>query len=448
MRIKFARSLATTPHQTNVRWLLVTWIFVLSAVAFLDRVNISIAGSVIAREYDLTNVQLGYIFSAFLVGYAVFQTPGGWLADRLGPRWVIGLAVIWWGVFTVLTASIPTDIAQGLLLLISVRILLGAGEAVMFPASNQFVAHWIPTEERGAANGLIFAGIGVGAGVTPPVITYIMTRYGWRTSFWVSAGVGLAAGAIWVALARDKPSQHSWVGPSEMMKIRDGLTLGPEELLREGTRQIPWRTILMSKDVLAVTLSYFSYGYAAWIFFSWFFIYLSRVRGLNLHASSYYATLPFLAMAAGSAAGGVASDWLTCHLGKRIGRCVFSCAVMVLAAVFLAFGPLVASAGLASVVLAGGAGALYLSQSCYWAISADLAGPSAGAVSGFMNMGAQIGGAITATLTPAIATGFGWTASFVTAATLCALGGVTWLTVNPYRSLVSCIDLTDPGSAL
>ncbi len=422
---------------SQVRWLLVFWMFVIGAVAFLDRVNISIAGSSIASEYHLTNVQLGWVFSAFLLGYAIFQTPGGWLADRLGPRRVIALAVIWWGIFTALTASIPVGVAGALLLLVAVRFLLGTGEAIMFPASNQFISKWIPTEERGIANGLIFAGVGIGAGMTPPLVTYIMLHQGWRASFWISAVIGIIVGAVWFIIARNTPGEHHRVSSQELEKIQRGLTIKPEAV-RDGPGDasahamlVPWKAILKSKDVWGVTCSYFAYGYASWIFFSWFFIYLAKVRGMNLKSSADYAMLPFLAMAAGSPLGGIISDALTRWRGKRVGRCVFSFAVMGLAAVFLALGSSVHSAALASIVLAGGAGAEYLCQSCYWSVTADIAGPSAGSVSGFMNMGAQIGGAVTATLTPAIAGAYGWTASFITAAALCAVGGLAWLIVNP-----------------
>jgi ACS family glucarate transporter-like MFS transporter len=180
------------PASSRVRWFLIFWLFVLSAVAFLDRVNISIAGSSIAAEFGLSNIQLGWIFSSFLVGYAVFQTLGGWLADRLGPRRVLTVGVLWWGLFTALTAAISTRAAGALLLFITIRFLLGAGEAIIYPASNQFVARWIPTGERGVANGIIFAGVGVGAGVTPPIITFILIHYGWRLSFWISVVCGRA----------------------------------------------------------------------------------------------------------------------------------------------------------------------------------------------------------------------------------------------------------------
>jgi ACS family glucarate transporter-like MFS transporter len=427
-----------------VRWLLIFWIFVLGAVAFLDRVNISIAGSSIAAEFHLSDVQLGYVFSSFLVGYAIFQTPGGRIADWLGPRRVIAIAVIWWGVFTALTGSLPAGIAASLLLLISIRFLLGAGEAIMYPASNQFISHWIPTQERGIANGWIFAGVGIGAGITPPLIAYVMLHHGWRSSFWVSASIGIVAGGVWFAICRDSPERHPWVAQSELFHIKSGLTIAPALVSGKDrhTSQVPWSMIFKSKEVLAMTLSYFTYGYTSWIFFSWFFIYLARVRGLNLRSSSRYAMLPFLAMAAGSALGGVISDGLTRRFAERSGRCIFSFVVMALAAVFLVCGAYVSSARLASVVLAGGAGALYLCQSCYWSVTADIAGPSSGSVSGFMNMGGQIGGAVTASLTPAIAAGFGWTASFLVAAALCVLGGIAWFFVDPWHSLAKPADAT------
>jgi ACS family glucarate transporter-like MFS transporter len=414
----------------RLRWLLIFWMFTISAIAYLDRVNISIAGHFIQEDYHLSTVQLGWVFSAFLIGYAAFQAPGGRLADRFGPRKILALGTVWWGIFTALTALIPASLAGVVLVLIGVRFLLGLGEAVVYPASNRLVAKWIPSSERGVANGFIFAGVGAGAGVTPPLITYILLNYGWRWSFWISAFIGLAAGLVWYLLARDSPAEHPWASAEETRQIAAGL---PEASAK--AEVLPWGTIFGSRDVVAMTLSYFSYGYAAWIFFSWFFIYLSTVRGLNLKSSSYYSMLPFIAMATASPLGGWISDILTKRYGKRIGRCGIAVVGIGLSAVFIALGTQVASPEIASIVLAGGAGALYLAQSSFWAVSADLAGSSAGTVSGVMNMGAQIGGAVTASLTPWIAGKYGWTASFLTAAALCAAGSLAWLAVNPERKL-------------
>ena len=424
------------PVTSHIRWFLVFWIFLLAAIAFLDRVNISIAGPSIAKSYGLTNVQLGSVFSALLWGYAIFQTIGGRLADRLGPRRVLAAGVVWWGIFTALTAIVPPNTRFALFWFVLVRFMLGAGEAVMFPASNQFLARWIPKHERGLANGLIFAGVGAGAGLSPPLISYLVLHHGWRASFWVCAGIGLIAGIMWYAFSRDTPAAHPHVSSSELTLISSGLTLDSANSTPSRSRLVPWSRVLTSKDVLAVTLSYFCFGYVAWIFFSWFYIYLAQVRGLNLKSSAYYATLPFIAMAAFCIAGGKLSDAITRLRGPRLGRCVLASIAVFIAGIFVASGALATDARVASVILAGGAGALYVSQSSFWSVTADLAGHSPGSVSGFMNMGAQIGGAVTAQLTPWIAKDFGWTASFLLAAGLCVLGSVAWLFVDPQATLI------------
>lgn len=431
---------------SHVRQFLVFWLFILSAVSYLDRVNISIAGGALADAYHLTDVQLGKVFSAMLVGYAIFQTVAGRLADRYGARRVLTAGVIWWGVFTALTGLVPADIAEALLLFVIVRFLLGAGEAVIYPSANQFIARWIPVRERGIANGWIFAGVGAGAGLTPPLVTYIMIHYGWRSSFLVCSVIGFAVGAVWFFVARDTPGEHPRVSPEELKAIESGLTLSslssassPTKAASSSTQApalVPWRRVFRSKEIIAVTISYFCYGYVAWIFFSWFYRYLAKVRGLDLKTSAVYSMLPFLAMLVACLAGGVVNDRLTKWKGARVGRCILAAFAIALAGVFIALGSQVKSARLASVVLAGGAGALYLSQSSFWSLTADVAGASSGSVSGFMNTGNQIGAAITASLTPWIAMRYGWTASFLVAAALCFLGATCWLVVNPERSLV------------
>jgi len=429
----------TDQRSTRVRWLLIFWLFVLSCVAFLDRVNMSIAGSSVADSYHLTNVQLGWVFSAFLWGYALFQTVGGSLAVRLGPRRVLAVGVVWWGIFTALTAAVPPSIAGALIIFIGIRFLLGAGEAIIYPASNQFVARWIPVGERGIANGWIFAGVGVGAGISPPLISRVMLHHGWRASFWLCALIGIGAGAVWFVIARDTPAEHPWVSPREKEKIDAGLTLNGTKAITDSANmpgaRISWSKILTSREVWAITLSYFCFGYVAWIFFSWFYIYLAKVRGLNLKASAFYAMLPFLAMAVCCALGGLLNDRLTKWRGERLGRCGVAAISIALTSVFLIVGSRAADAQVASLVLAGGAGMLYLAQSSFWSVTADIGGRSSGAVSGFMNMGAQAGGAVTAILTPVIAEHYGWTASFLVAAALCVVGSLAWLAVDPRKTL-------------
>jgi len=422
------------------RYLFVTWLMVMSAVAYLDRTNIAVAGVQISSAFKIDNARLGWVFSAFLLGYAVFQIPGGVLARRLGTRRVIALGVIWSGVFTALTGSVPSGMRGALLALVVIRFSLAAGEAIIYPAANQFVERWFPIDERGKANGIIFGGVGLGSGLTPLLVTGVILRYGCRASFWFSSFVVLLAGAIWYLAARDTPEEHPWVQAAELEEIvrgRGKVDHGGDEprVSSRGDRKTPWRRIFGSKEVLALTLSYFTFGYVAWIFFSWFYIYLVQVRGLNLKTSAVYSMFPFIAMTLGSLLGGVASDWLTRHYSPRIGRCILPAFALAFTAVLLLLGSRAHQAQTASIVLACGAGALYISQSCFWSVTADFAGEFSGVVSGTMNMGCQVGGAVTASLTPLIAAHFGWEASFLVAAIFAAWGALAWLTVDPTARL-------------
>jgi len=434
-----ARSMMSVERPTRIRYFLAFWLFVLSGVAFLDRTNISIAGLEISREYGLGNQRLGWIFSSFLIGYAGFQLPAGWLAARFGPRKVLALGVLWWGVATALTALLPTGISHAVLLLIAIRFVLGAGEAVIYPGANQFVARWVPLEERGVINGLIFAGVGAGSGLTPPLLTWFITNQGWRAAFWFSAIIGVIAGAVWWYAARDTPEEHPAVSPAELRQIRDGLTFASTPVTSQSSDPpasgIRWSAIFHRRDLPALMAGYFSFGYIAWIFFSWFFLYMAQVRGFDLKSSAMYTMLPFLSMTICCLVGGALSDRLTRRFGLRVGRCGLAAVALVVTAIFLVLGSQVHSPQLAGVILAGGAGALYLSQSSFWSVSVDIAGRSSGVFSSMVNMGGQIGGAITASLTPWIAQHFGWTTSFATAAALAVIGAICWLIVHPERPL-------------
>jgi ACS family glucarate transporter-like MFS transporter len=421
-----------------IRYVLVLWLMVLSAVAYLDRTNISIAGIEISQEFAISKIRLGGIFSAFLIGYAGFQIPAGLLARRLGPRRTLGLLGLWWGFFIALTALIPRGTGEALVILVMIRFALGAGEATMYPATSQFVERWFPVKERGKANGFIFAGIGLGAGLTPSLVNAIIARHGWRASFAFSACVGVTAGVVWYLIARDTPEEHPWVGDAEralIVSTRRVARVGEEDTAGYGKHKVPWGEIFRSKPILALTASYFSFGYVAWLFFAWMYIYMAQVRGLNLKTSALYAALPFIAMTIGCMTGGIVSDWIAARFGLRMGRCLLPGVALALTAGLLVVGSRAQRAETAALVLALGAGVLYLAQSSFWAVSADIAGEYTGVVSGMMNMGGQLGGACTAWVTPIIAAKFGWGMSFAAAAALAAAGGLVWLAVDPNQQL-------------
>jgi ACS family glucarate transporter-like MFS transporter len=413
---------------------LVFWLFVLSAIAFLDRTNLSIAGPQISQEFGLGNIRLGWVISAFLVGYAASQVLAGWVAVRIGARRALTLGVLWWGVFTFGTTLVPPGIRGALWMLIAVRGALGIGEAIIYPASNQFVAKWIPVRERGRVNGVIFAGVGAGSILTPPLLTAIIAGHGWRVAFWFSAVVGIIAGAAWYLMARDTPEEHPMVSGEELREIHAGIEKARVQAAAKVS--VPWGAVLHSRTLWLLTFACFCFGYIAWIFLGWFYIYMAQARGMNLRASAIYTMFPFIAMTVFCLAGGVLGDWITARRGLRAGRCGPGFVALLLASGLLVLGSRVANTPIAVMTLAAGAGALYISQSSYWSVTADIAGESAGVVSAVMNMGAQIGGALTASLTPWIAQHFGWTSSFLTAAILGIAGALAWLGVDPERKIV------------
>jgi MFS transporter, ACS family, glucarate transporter len=415
-----------------VRYLLVLWLGILSALAYVDRTNLSIANGSISHEFGLDKVTFGHILSAFLIGYAGFQIPAGLFARRLGPRRSLALLGAWWGVFIFLIACIPYQAANALVILLALRFILGTGEAVMYPAATQFVERWFPASERGRANGIVFAGVGLGSSLTSVFMPRLIANHGWRSAFIFSALAGAVAGLIWFLAARDSPEQHSAVSAAE----RDLILRERRKASDVKKPPVPWARIFSSRTVWAMLVSYFGYLYIVWIFFGWMYTYMAEAHGVNLKASGLYTMLPFIAMTIGCLTGGTVCDWIVARFGLRWGRCGLPAIAFVLTAIFLMAGASVQSPLMAAILLAGGGGSLYLSQSSYWAVCADIAGENTSVLAGVINMGGQIGGAVTTTLTPLIASHFGWGASFATAAGFAVLGAAMWLTVDPHCPLV------------
>lgn len=419
---------------TRVRWLLIASIFVIDILMFIDRVNISIAAKHIMPEYGISEVQMGWIFSAFVLGYALLQVPAGWLGDRFGPRLVLAVAIGWWSLFTAVTAIAGelflTSVFGVVGSFIIVRLLMGVGEAGGPPNRNRLVANWIPPQERGLALGIGTSGSSLGAALTPPLIVWVMVTWGWRAAFYVAGGVGMLFALLWYWIARDRPEEHPWVNAAERAHI--GVIAGPQN---HPTEPVPWRLLLGRTDLWLLAAAYFVVCYIGYLFFSWFYLYLVNVRGFSLVHGGIYAAAPFLAGALASPLGGWLTDRLSERFGKRIGRCGLAACGLLFAAGWICAGAAATEPRLAVLFFSLGAGSLFLTVAAHFSSTIDLAKAHAGTAGGFMGMGGNLGGVASPTLTPLIANSFGWDSALYVAAALLVLGAFLWIGIHPERAL-------------
>jgi ACS family glucarate transporter-like MFS transporter len=420
---------------THTRWVILALLFLISIVTYIDRVNISVTARQIMPALGLTDRQMGEVFSAFVLGYALCQIPGGWLGDRWGARRVLTLAVIWWSVFTAMTAVAPVLPVTGLLgvlgSLILVRFLVGVGESAALPNFNRAIANWVGPHERGLAIGIAIGGLGIGSAVTPPVTAWIMVNFGWQSAFYAASLLGVMIAAIWFFYATDHPSQHPHVNAQEAAVIGDRAS----EREQAGAVPVPWAAFARTPTIWWLVLSYTCLGYVAYVYMSWFYLYLVNVRGFGVLRGALWASAPFLAISAFCPFGGWVTDRLAARFGVNHGRATVGALGMCLSGASIFTGAAASEPYVAILLLSLGAGLLYWTVGAFWASTVDLTKRHAGTLSGIMNTGANIGGTVSPTLTPWVAERFGWATALETAGAVAVVGGVLWCLIRPGNGL-------------
>jgi ACS family glucarate transporter-like MFS transporter len=416
-------------HRTPaLHWLILALLFGTSVVTYIDRVNISVTARQMMPAFGLTQQQMGWVFSAFVVGYALFQIPGGWLADRWGARLVLTGALVWWSVCSVLTAVVaasPLADMLGILgALMLVRFALGLGEAVALPSFNRAVTNWMPPDSRGLGIGIAIGGIGLGSAITPPLAAWVMVNWRWEAVFYLSAGLGAVMGICWWMFARDRPEEHPWAQSS---LSRDSRRSDKPNVFRPA--------LLRSPTLWWLVMSYSCLGYVAYVYLSWFYLYLVNERGFDVLRGGIYASAPFWAILVGCPVGGWATDRLAAAYGITRGRLMAGMAGMACAGCAIVIGAFADSALAAVLSLSAGAGCLYFAVGAYWASTSDLSKTHAGALSGLMNTGANFGGALSPTLTPWMAEQWGWPIALAAAGAVALLGAVLWFKIDPAQKL-------------
>jgi ACS family glucarate transporter-like MFS transporter len=398
------------------------------AVAYLDRVCISTAAPSIKADLGLSDAQMGYVFSAFTLAYALFEVPSGWLADRFGARSTLTRIVLWWSAMTAATGA-----ATGFYSLVALRWLFGMGEAGVLPSMARAYGRWLPFGERGRAFGLTIMAAALGGAVTQPLVVALLERMTWRHAFPIFGAVGVVWAAAWWWWFRDDPRAHPGVNEAELAVIGcEPETAHPK---------VPWRKLFANPRMIAICAMYFGAIYGWYFYLTWLPTYLLRARGFDLHAVGWLAALPLLGIASGSLLGGALSDVLTRRFGMRTGMRAPGLVGLPLAALAIAGAITTPNAYTAAYCLAAAAGLAALGVAPAWSVCVAIGGRHGGVVSGAMNMCGNLGGA----LSPIVA-GYclqewsSWELPLVTVAAFYAFSALCWLGIDPSAR----IDFDDP----
>ena len=430
---------SATRGATKVRLGVAAFVTLVTFLTYVDRLNLSIAGKSIEDELHLSTETMGWVLSAFLLGYALLQIPGGWLGDRFGARNVLAGAVLLWSVFTALTAFAPQlPIARwfgAVWALMIVRFLVGIGEAASSPNANKIIASWMGSSHRGFGTSFSILGIGLGGAMTPPLIAWMMQRWGWRSSFIVAGIVGLAVAVAWYWFVTDTPEEHPEVNEAELELIRQRRSEKPKV-----NTPVPWRRILRSRSAWGLSLGYLCQGFPIYFFHTWFFIYLVNIRGMSLTKGSFWGAFPYIAIALLAPVGGVFSDRVSSRLGKRSGRRTAVAVGMGMSAVLLFAGSHTVANLPALLMLGLGAGFNMFAATTFWATAIDLSEAHTASVSGLMNTFGNLGGWLSPIVTAYLATRYGWSAALYCAAAVSACSIAFFGLVNADHSLDSGAD--------
>src|SRR5499427_5408547 len=425
-----ATQAAKAQAPTFTRFRVLGLLFGMSVIMYLDRLCISAAAPSISSEFHLTDSQMGYVFSAFTLAYALFEVPSGWLGDYIGTRKALARIVLWWSIFTALTG-----VTAGFASLILIRFLFGAGEAGAVPNTTRTISRWFPPSQQGRALSVSFIGLAVGAAISTPVVFFLIRHQGWRWPFFEFGVIGALWCLVWYWWFRDTPEQHDSANAEEIRLIRQGGT----DLEQHGqTRHAPWATIFSSPNLLVICAMYFGYGYALYFYITWLPTYLLKARGFSENYAGLFSAMPWVLGIGAFWFGGWVTDWLSNRSGSlKLGRCAVGAVGLLGSALMLILVARTGDRTLAAIFLSLSLVGQLMTGSVAFAVCLDVGRRNAGVVSGVMNMVGNLGGTIAPVVVGKALDKWGsWTIPFYITAALLGFSVVMWLLIDPYRSVI------------
>lgn len=401
----------TTLMKTN--WKLVALLCATATAGYVCRVNVSTAGALMMDTFHLSQVDMGWIFSSFLAGYALFQIPSGMLADRFGTKRVLAIATILWFTLTVLQSvwgwTAAGSATTFIVLLMATRFLLGVTASPTYPASALGVSRWIPFQAQGRANGIVIGSVGLGSALAPPLVSYVMVHWGWPLALVVSALPVLVVAFLW-----------------RKVQVPDPVAPIAQDVSTPSTTT----QNLFNRRFILLTISYSLQGYVGYIFVSWFYLYLVQVRGFSLLSGAWMSSLPWVLSIVSIPLGGWVSDRLIAKMGTLWGSRVVPIVGMAASGILIAIGAYATNPVVAALTLTFATAFVLCVEGPFWAMMSRVAGTRTGTAGGIMNMGSNLGGLVSPLLTPWMATFLGWEGALLIAGGLAVVAAGCWLGVR------------------
>ncbi len=412
---------------TRTRNFVIVFSVALAIITYIDRVCISQAMLNIQQDLGLEKTQQGAILSAFALSYALFEIPGGFLGDWLGPRKVLMRIVIWWSFFTAATGW-----AWNYLSMVVTRFLFGAGEAGCFPNVTKAFTMWLPPPERVRAQGILWMSARWGGAFTPLLVYQVLQIMSWRRAFELFGGLGVIWAIVFFWWFRDDPKDHPKVNKAELDLIQSG------GVITAGHAHIPWGMFLRSKQVWLLCGQYFCLAYGWYFYITWLPTYLKEGRGVTLATGAALSILPLFLGGVGSFVCGslypAVNRW-TGDVGKS--RRLMAYLGFTGATGFLLLSTIIADPLFAMISMGMASFSNDLVMPGSWGACMDVGGKYAGTLSGTMNMMGNLGGAVS----PAVIgwllkeTGNNWNLAFYVSSAVYFAGIFFWLALDPVTPL-------------
>lgn len=367
---------------TAMRHRVIAMTVLLAGVTYLDRVAIGVVAPQITKDLGLSKVEMGYVFSAFTVAYAVFEIPTAAWADRIGCRGVLTRIVAWWSAFTMATAA-----AWSYFSLLVIRFLFGVGEAGAWPCVGRVFSRWIPAGERGKAQGIFFSGAFLAGAFTPKLVGWLSTMMPWRWVFLVFGLVGFVWSLAWWLWFRDEPRDKAGTSPEEVALIER-----ERGKLVEGHGD--WKAVFKLPIVVPICISHAANSWGTYFVITWLPTYLIEIRGMTRQEMEFFAGLPMILAATASLCGGFATDLISKKLGLAWGRAGVAGSAYCISMVAMFFAARVPEPQLAASLIALCYGASMFTLGAAFSLCIDFGKENSAVMTATMNTAGQVGGTL------------------------------------------------------